>query len=49
MSNRVNPNVVGLLDLVELAITPEQFDEIIEFIQIYRHFLNAEIELLKGI
>ena len=49
MSNRLNPNVVGLLDLVELAITSEQFDEIVEFIQIHRHFLNTEIELLKGI
>ncbi|MFO7142681.1 hypothetical protein B9T16_14035 [Arthrospira sp. PCC 8006] len=49
MSNRLNSNVVGLLDLVELAITPEQFDEIEEFIAIHEHFLSAEMELLKGI
>ena len=38
MSNRLNPNVVGLLDLVELAKTPKKFNEIEEFIAIHEHF-----------
>jgi hypothetical protein len=49
MSNRLNPNLVGLLDLVELANTPKQFNEVEEFIAIHEHFLSAEMELLKGI
>ena len=49
MSNRLNTNVVGLLDLVELAKTPKKFNEIEEFIAIHEHFLSAEMELLKGI